>query len=257
MKYLLIILSVFSTIYNSFSQQKYTIIQNDVKSDTTITYNLQGGTSIEIPQRVLDSLLTEKKKKELEDKKSTFYKPANPKQDNLFSRAIDISEIYKLYYAKRDKVFSSMKNQPIPQFQARDTEGYDQSPSKYLGRVLVLHFWGFWSSSFEREIPELNHLVDKYQKDGLAILSFTSVPIGDSEKEKLKENPLNFPLIDNAYQFTDAFFKMQLERPCLVIVDKMGQMQYLYDASLIYRNENHASVKYLGDIEKKIEQLLK
>jgi peroxiredoxin len=232
MKYLLITSCVFSTIFNSFAQKRDTI----VKRDTIISYNLQGGASINIPTTVYDSLLR-----------------ARP--DTM--SPVNITEIYKLYYAKRDKVFSNLKNQQIPQFQARDTEGYDQSPSKYLGRVLVLHFWGFWSSSFDREIPELNLMVDTYQKDGLAVLSLTSVPIGESEKEKLKENPLNFPLIGNSYQFTDAFFKMQLERPCLIIVDKMGQMRYLYDASLIYQNESSVSGKYLGDIEKKIVELLK
>jgi hypothetical protein len=53
----------------------------------------------------------------------------------------------------------------------------------------------------------LNALVDKYQKDGLAILSLTSLPIGDAEKEKLKTVPLNFPLIADTYEFTNTFFK--------------------------------------------------
>jgi peroxiredoxin len=257
MKYLLTILCVFSIIFNCFAQRKDIIVKSDIKNDTTITYNLSGGASIAIPQSVYDSLFLVKKELEKEKKNNTSYKFGDAKGDSIFNKVIDITEIYKLYYAKRDKVFSNMKNQPIPQFQAKDTEGYDQSPSKYMGRVLVLHFWGFWSSSFDREIPDLNHLVEKYQKDGLAVLSLTSVPIGESEKEKLKENPLNFPLIGNSYQFTDAFFKMQLERPCLIIVDKMGQMRYLYDASLIYQNEKNDSVKYFLDIEKKIVELLK
>ncbi len=150
-----------------------------------------------------------------------------------------------------------MTNLPLPDFEAKDTEGYDHSTYKYRGRVLILHFWLFWSSSFDKEIPELNKLVDKYQKDGLAVLSLTSLQIGDSEKLKLKENPLNFPLIENAYEFANAFFKMQLMRPCFIIVDKNGTMRYFYDSNLVESKMLLKGENQLSDFEQKIVDLLK
>jgi peroxiredoxin len=231
MKYLLIPIFILMSLLPLSSQ----------KVRANYEYSLSSGGMIEITPELYDSLF-----------KSTI-----DIKDSITKRTVEITKLYDLYYAKRDKTFKGMTNLPLPDFEAKDTEGYDHSTYKYRGRVLILHFWLFWSSSFDKEIPELNKLVDKYQKDGLAVLSLTSLPLGDSEKQKLKENPLNFPLIENAYEFANAYFKMQLMRPCFIIVDKNGTMRYFYDSNLVESKMLLKSENQLSDFEQKIVDLLK
>ena len=205
-----------------------------------VEYELKNGRSIIISKSTYDSLVN----------------MPMPK-DSVLARELQIKTINELYYSKRNSLFQNMIYKPVPEFKAKDTEGYAQSVSSYHGRVLVLHFWSFWSNSFHDEIPELNRLMDKYSKDGLAVLSFTSLPIKDEEKLKLKENSLKFPLIEDAHKFPDDFFQMKLMRPCIVIVDKNGMMRYFYDGQLIHKDRKNSEEKLIYDFEEHIKNLLK
>ncbi len=206
----------------------------------SIEFGLKNGGSITVSKSMYDSLVN----------------IPMPK-DSALARALQIKTINELYYSKRNSLFQNITSKPVPDFKAIDTEGYAQSASTYHGRVLVLHFWSFWSNSFHDEIPELNRLIDKYSKDGLAVLSFTSLPMKEEEKRKLKENSLKFPLIEDAYTFPDEFFQMKLMRPCIVIIDKNGMMRYFYDGQMIYKNRQNLEEKLIYDFEEHIQNLLK
>lgn len=205
-------------------------------------YSLHNGGVVEIPPLMYDTLFS----------RITFNK-----KDSTATQIVDVTSIYNFYYTKRDSVFKKIVNLPVFDFEAKDTEGFSQNTSSYRGRVLILHFWLFWSSSFDKEIPILNTLTDKYAKDGLAILSLTSLPVNDAEKQKLKEQPLNFPLIENAFNFTNDFFKMSLIRPCLIVVDKMGNMRYLYDGVSYNKALATKDSEGVSEFERCIQDLLK
>jgi AhpC/TSA family len=134
----------------------------------------------------------------------------------------------KVQKRKRDSILKIMVNAPIADFDAPDTEGFVHRPKNYHGRVLILHFWNFWDSSFDFEIPFFNKLLDKYSKDGLAVLSFTDIGVGDSEKEYMKKHPANFTIIPNSRSFDSKIFPMTHSIPCLMVVDKQGLMRYFY-----------------------------
>jgi AhpC/TSA family len=130
---------------------------------------------------------------------------------------------------KQDSMLLAITNTPIPDFDAPDTEGVTHRPKAYEGRVLILHFWNFWDYSFENEIPVLNELVEKYHGEGLEILSFTDLALGDSEKEYLKKHPIKFPLIENSRVFMHQFIKLNYRSILYIIItDKKGNMRYFY-----------------------------
>ena len=206
----------------------------------SIEYTLKEGGTVTLSKRVYDSLAT-----------------ISMTSDSTARLTTDISKIYEFYYSKRNSLYQNMTNKPVPDFKAIDTEGFKQSANAYRGRVLVLHFWSFWSNSFQDEIPELNRLIDKYSKDGLAVLSFTSLPLQSEEKQKIKENLLKFPLIEDAFMFADDFFQAKLMRPSMVIIDKNGLMRYFYDGQLIHKNRTNIEDKLTFNFEEHIQNLLK
>jgi peroxiredoxin len=143
---------------------------------------------------------------------------------------------------KREKTLKALINSPVPDFEAPDTIGFVHHPASYRGRVLILHFWNFWDFSFEKEIPFLNKLIDKYRKDGLEILSFMDIKIGDAERKKLNKETLDFTLIPNSWQFADNFLSVGKSKPYVVLIDKRGNIRHLFI--------NH---KWQYDIDKNVE----
>jgi thiol-disulfide isomerase/thioredoxin len=136
-------------------------------------------------------------------------------------------EKFRLQYVqKRDSMLKKAEGMPVPNFEALDTAGLMHRPSQYRGRVLILHFWNFWDYSFKNEIPKLNEIAEKYRKDGVEILSFTDLTLGDSEKKVLEKTPIYFPLVENAYKFAIEFMPIRLTPPYLVFVDKQGRMRF-------------------------------
>ncbi len=164
---------------------------------------------------------------------------------------------------KQDSILKTLVGTHVPDFEAKDTEGYPHRPFMYRGRVLILHFWNFWDNSFRNEIPALNEIVDKYRKDGVEVLSFVNLKIGDSEREYLKQNPVHFPIVENSYQFADAFLSIKIWLPYMIIVDKNGNMRFFYKHENLVKINSNINEKYTEvklptfDFEYKIQELLK
>ena len=183
----------------------------------------------------------------------------------LFPRGVTLiwEDEHKKNVLRRDSLLKTMVGKPVPDFDAKDTEGYTHPPHLYRGRVLILHFWSFWDYSFYNEIPALNQLAEKYQQDGVQILSFVNMPLGVSEKTHLKTHPLAFPLVDNAHKFSNDFLLPNLWTPFIVIVDKNGLMRHFYLSDNLTTVKSHLNEKAVDikrptyDFEEKILELLK
>ncbi|MBL7814095.1 MAG: TlpA family protein disulfide reductase [Saprospiraceae bacterium] len=151
-----------------------------------------------------------------------------------------IEASFKRQQTHRDSFIQTrIINKPIPDFDARDTSGLIHRPSMYLGRVWVVHFWHFWDNSFQYEIPSLNNLIDSLHGEGVEVLSFLSYELGESERKYLQNQPIHFPLVENAYKFGNEFFGQFFPRPFLGIIDKKGICRYFYDG-----NKLHLGFKY-------------
>jgi peroxiredoxin len=139
---------------------------------------------------------------------------------------------------QRDSLLKTLVHTRIPDFDAPDTMGFIHRPMQYRGKVLILHFFNFWDYSFENEIPVLNNLLEQYQKNGLEILSFTDIAIGESEKRILQRKPIQFPLVANARNFMKTFLPIEKAIPYLIIVDKLGHFRYFYSKNELSAEKN-------------------
>jgi thiol-disulfide isomerase/thioredoxin len=201
----------------------------------------------------LDSTLTQVEK-------DSFQRGLTP-----YTLQIQFEKFRLQYVQKRDSMLKKAEGMPVPNFEARDTAGLIHRPSQYQGRVLILHFWNFWDYSFKNEIPKLNEMAEKYRKDGVEILSFVDLTLGDSEKKNLEKTPIYFPLVENAYRFAIEFMPIRLTPPYLVFVDKYGRMRFFITQetlnivkSNINENVINTAIKPVPySLEDKILQLLK
>ena len=82
------------------------------------------------------------------------------------------------------------------------------------------------------------------------------IEIGDSEREKLKKEPLDFTLIPNSWQFSDKFLNVEKSKPSIILIDKSGNIRHLF----INHNWQSDIVKRFevaADFENKLGLLLK
>ena len=144
---------------------------------------------------------------------------------------------------QQDSVLKTVIGSPIRDFDAPDTEGIVHRPSAYRGRVWLVHCWHFWDYSLQNEIPYLNMLADSLRSDGVEVLSFVDVPMGNDEKTRLAATPLHFPLIPNARRFADELLGFYFRKPFVLIVDRQGIVRYFYDEEVIhgarFKDGNH------------------
>ena len=152
-----------------------------------------------------------------------------------------------------------------PNFEARDTSGFTHRPSNYQGHVWLIHFWRFWDYSFQNEIPHLNEIVEKYGKDGVKVLSFVDLTLGDAERKYLERNPVYFPIVENAQKFSHAFLNFDLGFPYVVLVDKYGKIRYITTSDAMTSVRSNVNEKVTDkqkkpvvyNFEERVLQLLK
>ncbi len=141
-----------------------------------------------------------------------------------------IDQNFKAEQAQRDSFIQKrILNQPIPDFDARDTSGLVHRPSMYRGRVWIVYFWDFWENSFQYEIPSLNNLVDSLRGQGVEIVSFLNYDLGESEKKYMADKSIHFPIVENSEKFGNEFLGTHFYRPFICIIDKKGVCRYFYD----------------------------
>lgn len=58
-----------------------------------------------------------------------------------------------------------------PDFSLRTLDGKRVKLSDYEGKVVLLSFWATWCAPCKQELPILQRLLDKYEKEGLAVLA--------------------------------------------------------------------------------------
>jgi thiol-disulfide isomerase/thioredoxin len=86
------------------------------------------------------------------------------------------------------------RDAPAPPFSVSDLRGQQQSPGMYLGKWVLLTFWGTWCGGCLEEIPALNYLNEKHSTEIVVL----SVDINDSPEELrkfLRKHLVSYPVV--------------------------------------------------------------
>lgn len=149
-------------------------------------------------------------------------------------------------YQKDDKKFKrNLKGSTIEKLNLTDLEGNKYSIESLKNKIIVLNFWFTNCAPCIKEMPDLNKMKEKYQKEDVVFFAITY-----NKKELIKpfleRTKLDFIIIPNDQKTIDDF---QIKFfPTNILINKEGKVEFI--------NETFVS-NGIEIIDKKIEKLLK
>ncbi len=121
---------------------------------------------------------------------------------------------------------TQMVGKQAPEFQLNDISGKSVLLSDFHGKPVFLTFWASWSPDCRREMPVIQQIYDKWQSQGLVVLT---IDILNSRPEETQANLESF-MSTNNYSFPVLLDTNQLatiqyhvgEPPTNILIDKDG-----------------------------------
>ncbi len=147
---------------------------------------------------------------------------------NLFTRPenfqeVPVKDLYALYKINRKDAYPLL-NLKLPAFRGKDLSGKEINTNNMTGQVLVINTWFVGCMPCAAEMPELNKLVKKYEKQNV---SFIAPCLTDSDKIKeflLKKN-FDYKIIPNSKEYCEKILKCT-GYPNNIVVNKKGEIVY-------------------------------
>jgi len=115
-----------------------------------------------------------------------------------------------------------------PDFSLRALDGKRVKLSDYEGKVVLLSFWATWCAPCKQELPILQRLLDKYEKDGLVVLA---VNIDDPKtvaevRRFVADRKLRMPVLLDGDSKVLGRFNPRHSLPFLQAIDREGRRAF-------------------------------
>ncbi len=126
-----------------------------------------------------------------------------------------------------------------PDFALTDLKGDFYQLSAQKGKIVILTFWDSWSSACQKEIPQLNILVEKFKNTPTLVFWAISVEAPVSINKFIRENPFYFHLFHSGFDVKKSYKVFGF--PTHIVIDTSGKIRYTH-------------IGYSEDIQNQLEQ---
>lgn len=113
-----------------------------------------------------------------------------------------------------------------PAFELTDINGNSISSNATEGKVVVLNFWFIGCKPCLEEIPELNEVYEKYEKNPDVV--FVSITFDEAKKVKKKLDKYNikYPIVADGQEACELFEVAGY--PTNMVIDKAGNVSFTF-----------------------------
>ena len=121
---------------------------------------------------------------------------------------------------------------PVIDFELKDQYGKTHKLSDYKGKVVFLNFWATWCPPCKMEMPDIQKIYEKYEKQGekteVVVLSVVAPNTQDEKdvegiKAFLEENGYTYPVLMDDGGYTFGAYRIS-SLPTTFMIDKEGNV---------------------------------
>ena len=111
----------------------------------------------------------------------------------------------------------------LPDFSLKDLQGREVSSADLRGKVVLIDFWATWCNPCKKEMPGYQKLLNRYGKNGLAVIGFKFDTMMDMEDPILfaKKMGVRYPLAVAADDLKQKFGGIE-GLPTTLLYDRQG-----------------------------------
>jgi peroxiredoxin len=111
-------------------------------------------------------------------------------------------------------------------FTLRDIEGNSVTLAALKGKVVVLSFWATWCGPCKEEMPHLQEMYTKMEKEGLALLSISTDDARSASKVKpyIMKMGYSFPVLLDRDATVIGAYNPSKTLPYTVVIDSKGEV---------------------------------
>lgn len=120
----------------------------------------------------------------------------------------------------------------LPQFNATDISGKEINSGDLEGKPTVINFWFIKCAPCVAEIPRLNALLDKYDRQQVNYLAF-SRDARDEIEAFLKIKPFRFTNIPDAQDIIEENFHLLWGYPSTIVTDQSGKIVEIFEGATL------------------------
>ncbi|MFN7115181.1 MAG: TlpA family protein disulfide reductase [Saprospiraceae bacterium] len=111
----------------------------------------------------------------------------------------------------------------LPEFELTDMNGNTINTNNIKGKINIINFWFIHCAPCVEEIPDLNTLVQKYNRSDINFLAIVRDQ-PEQLQEFLKEHPFHFTILPNGTDVTENQFHLMWGYPFTLITDKENRI---------------------------------